>query len=171
LYHVDENAFNPRAWTVTAKQGCQMVFCSCQKSQFSLILESLGMENIIRFHRHFCILWSFGIFGGHLVYFVVIWNILWPFDIYFPILVYCAKKNLATLLRNIVEIHAQTIFDQSIRFRIVVETFPGNSFRAGVLALFEMFQKCMLHSQALRPTCIVSSACQQRRLKYLGKSI
>jgi hypothetical protein len=29
----------------------------------------------------------------------------------------------------------------------------------------------MLHSQALRPTCIVSSACQQRRLKYLGKSI
>jgi hypothetical protein len=37
------------------------------------------------------ILWSFGIFCGHLVYFVVIWYM-------FHILVCATKKNLATLL-------------------------------------------------------------------------
>jgi hypothetical protein len=30
------------------------------------------------------ILWSFGIFYGHLVYFMVIWYILWSFGIFFP---------------------------------------------------------------------------------------
>jgi hypothetical protein len=54
------------------------------------------------------ILWLFGIFCGH---FMVIWYILWPFyvnlvyfvailwlfGIYFPVLVYCTEKNLATL--------------------------------------------------------------------------
>jgi hypothetical protein len=38
------------------------------------------------------------IFYGHLVYFVVIWYILWSFGIFFPVLVSCTKKNLATLL-------------------------------------------------------------------------
>jgi hypothetical protein len=39
----------------------------------------------------------------HLVYFVTIWYILWPFGIFspswyiFPVLVYCTKKNPATL--------------------------------------------------------------------------
>jgi hypothetical protein len=37
------------------------------------------------------ILQTFGIFNDHLVHFVFIWNIS-------PVLVYCAKKNLATLL-------------------------------------------------------------------------
>jgi hypothetical protein len=36
------------------------------------------------------ILQSFGIFYGHWVYFVVIWY-------NFPVLVFCTKKNLATL--------------------------------------------------------------------------
>jgi hypothetical protein len=35
-------------------------------------------------------LWPFDIFYGHLVYFVVIWYIS-------PLLVYCTKRNLATL--------------------------------------------------------------------------
>jgi hypothetical protein len=58
------------------------------------------------------ILWPFGLFYGHLVYFIAIWYILLPFGIfcchlvypinfslvYFPpILVYCTKKNLSTL--------------------------------------------------------------------------
>jgi hypothetical protein len=34
------------------------------------------------------ILWSFGLFCGHWVYFVVIWYILWPFGI-FVIIWYC----------------------------------------------------------------------------------
>jgi hypothetical protein len=36
-------------------------------------------------------LWHFDLFCGHLVYFVVIWY-------FFPILVYCITKNLATPL-------------------------------------------------------------------------
>jgi hypothetical protein len=38
-----------------------------------------------------------GIFYGHLVYFVAIWYILCLFGINFPVLVFCTKKNLATL--------------------------------------------------------------------------
>jgi hypothetical protein len=34
------------------------------------------------------ILWSFGIFCGHLVYFVVIWYILWSFGIFYCHLVH-----------------------------------------------------------------------------------
>jgi hypothetical protein len=49
---------------------------------------------------YFMAVWSilqpFGIFCGHLVYFMVIWYI-------FPVLVCCAKKNLATLLLTIVK--------------------------------------------------------------------
>jgi hypothetical protein len=38
-----------------------------------------------------------GIFYGHLVHFTVFCYILWTFGIFFPILVFCTKKNLATL--------------------------------------------------------------------------
>jgi hypothetical protein len=49
-----------------------------------------------------------GIFYGHLVhftyglllYFMDIWYSLWYFGIFFPVLMFCAKKNLATLLLN-----------------------------------------------------------------------
>jgi hypothetical protein len=47
---------------------------------------------------------DFGMFYGHLVYFTAIWYISGLFGIfqsylvYFPILVNCTKKNLATLL-------------------------------------------------------------------------
>jgi hypothetical protein len=34
------------------------------------------------------IFWPFGIFFGHLVYFVAIWYILWPFGIFYGYLVY-----------------------------------------------------------------------------------
>jgi hypothetical protein len=34
------------------------------------------------------IMWSFGIFRGHLVYFVIIWYILWSFGIFCGHLVY-----------------------------------------------------------------------------------
>jgi hypothetical protein len=47
--------------------------------------------------RCWYILWPFGLFYGHLVYFVVTWYILWSFGIYFSVLVCCTEKNLATL--------------------------------------------------------------------------
>jgi hypothetical protein len=49
------------------------------------------------------ILWTFGLFYGHLVYFTVIWSILRSFGIfygyfvYFSVLVCFTKKNLANL--------------------------------------------------------------------------
>jgi hypothetical protein len=50
-----------------------------------------------------------GIFYVHLVHFTALWDILWPFrmcnvwpfGIYFPVLVSCTKKNLATLLQSV----------------------------------------------------------------------
>jgi hypothetical protein len=33
-------------------------------------------------------LWPFGIFYGHLVYFMAIWYILWPFGVFYGHLVY-----------------------------------------------------------------------------------
>jgi hypothetical protein len=64
-------------------------------------------------YTYFAVIWyipilrSFGIFCGHLVYFAVIWYtyfaviryILWSFGIFFPVLVCCTMKNLATLGR------------------------------------------------------------------------
>jgi hypothetical protein len=44
------------------------------------------------------ILWPLDPIYGHLVYFVTIWYILWLFGIFFPGVVCCTKKNLATLL-------------------------------------------------------------------------
>jgi hypothetical protein len=40
----------------------------------------------------------FGIFDSHLVYFMAFGFILWSFGIFFPVLEYCTKKNLATLV-------------------------------------------------------------------------
>jgi hypothetical protein len=45
------------------------------------------------------ILWSFGIVYGHLRCFVSIGYILCSFGTFFPVLVSCTKKNLATLAR------------------------------------------------------------------------
>jgi hypothetical protein len=43
------------------------------------------------------ILWTFGIFDTNCGYFMTIWCILCSFGTFFPILVSCTKKNLATL--------------------------------------------------------------------------
>jgi hypothetical protein len=44
------------------------------------------------------ILCPFGQFSGHLTYFMNIWHIFCSFGTFFPVLVSCPKKNLATLL-------------------------------------------------------------------------
>jgi hypothetical protein len=55
------------------------------------ILQGLAMDDVAIFYDHF------GLFYGHWKYFMAIWNILWSFGIFFPVLVCCTKKNLATL--------------------------------------------------------------------------
>jgi hypothetical protein len=48
------------------------------------------MKDVGMFYPFWSILWSIDIVYAHLAYFVVIWHI-------FPILVFCTKKNLATM--------------------------------------------------------------------------
>jgi hypothetical protein len=89
-----------------------MVCFQTNKSQFGKIWRILQGNILAYFMTIWCIvrphwkyfmaiwyiLWSFGIFCGHLVYFEVIWYILGSFGIFFPVLVSCTKKNLATLI-------------------------------------------------------------------------
>jgi hypothetical protein len=58
-----------------------------------------------------------GTFYDHLVYFKAIanilwpfWHILWPFGIFLPILVFCTKKNLATLIQSLVPINVWPMY-------------------------------------------------------------
>jgi hypothetical protein len=67
---------------------------SNQKSQFGNNFQGLGLENV-----DIPILWPFGIFFEHLGYFMTIWHIVCSFVTFFPVLVSCTKKNLATLVR------------------------------------------------------------------------
>jgi hypothetical protein len=72
-------------------QGCQMIFFSDQKSQFGSTLEGLANMSCIP------ILWPFGLFYCHLIYFTASWYNWCQFGTFFPVLVCCIKKNLATL--------------------------------------------------------------------------
>jgi hypothetical protein len=130
---------------------------SNQKSQFGWILEGLAMEKVGIFYVYlvystaFENMWSFGIFYGHLIYFMVIvyfmaiwyvlWSsgiyyshlvyvpILWSFGIFSPVLVCCTKKNLATLRQQ------QT---DSLQTDIVFDGYeiksPGKTFSSWITA-------------------------------------
>jgi hypothetical protein len=65
---------------------------SNQKSPLGKILEGLGMEEVGKY-----ILWPFGIYYGQIGTFYVHSLMYWQFGIFSPDLVYCVKKNLATL--------------------------------------------------------------------------
>jgi hypothetical protein len=74
-----------------------------QKSQFGYIVAGLVIEYDGIFYGHLVcfvviwyILWPFGMLCGQLVYFMAIWYVLWTFGIFLPVLVCCTKKNLAT---------------------------------------------------------------------------
>jgi hypothetical protein len=65
-----------------------MVIFSNQKSNLGLAMEVVGTVFV-----HLVYLLPFGIFYGHLIYFLNIRYI-------FPVLVRCSQKNLATLARD-----------------------------------------------------------------------
>jgi hypothetical protein len=65
-------------------------FFSNRKSQFGQILEGPRLENVVIFYGHL------EYFTDVLGYFRTIWYILCSFGTFFPDLVYCVKKNLAT---------------------------------------------------------------------------
>jgi hypothetical protein len=45
----------------------------------------VNFERVLQRKKIWSILMPFGIFYGHLVYFMAIWYILWPFGILFPV--------------------------------------------------------------------------------------
>jgi hypothetical protein len=61
------------------------------KFQIWVIFERLRMKSVRTLYGHLVYRQHFGIFYGHLVYFKVVWYS-------FPVLVCCAKTNLATLV-------------------------------------------------------------------------
>jgi hypothetical protein len=72
-------------------QGCQMAYFQTKNPTLGKFLKGLAMEDV-------------GLFYGNLVYFATTWYNLWQSGIlyshwvhFFTVLVYCLKKNLATL--------------------------------------------------------------------------
>jgi hypothetical protein len=81
-------------WTNPNDQGCQIAYFQAKNPNLGKILRVLGSCN-----GSCCyILCPFGLFYGNLVYFVAISYILGLFGNFFPVLVHCTKKDLATLL-------------------------------------------------------------------------
>jgi hypothetical protein len=70
--------------------GCQMVYFQTKRPNLGKLWRALDCKMLLYF-------WPFGIFYGHLRYFITIWCILCSFGTFFPVLVSCTKKNLATL--------------------------------------------------------------------------
>jgi hypothetical protein len=71
-------AFRNNFMSACTRQGCQMVYFQTKSPNLRIFLEGLALDDS-------------GIFYGTLVYFEVIWCI-------FPILVYCTRENLATVV-------------------------------------------------------------------------
>jgi hypothetical protein len=64
------------------------------------------------------------ILNGHLLYFTAIWYILWPFwyilwsfGIFFPVLVLCTRKNLATL--TVSRCHRYVAFEKELPVSLI----------------------------------------------------
>jgi hypothetical protein len=87
------------------KQGCQMV-CFQTKNP---ILGKFWMVLQWKILVYFMTIWSILL---QLEIFFSIWYILWSFDIFFPDLVFCTKKNLATLGQRSIAV----ICDGYVRF-------------------------------------------------------
>jgi hypothetical protein len=83
-------------------QDCQMVYFRTKNPDLGKKWRVLEWKMLVYFMVIWNILWSFGIFYGHLVY-------LWSFGnvvivgIFYTVLVYCGKKNLATLVTHTVQ--------------------------------------------------------------------
>jgi hypothetical protein len=66
-------------------QGCQMVYFQTKNTNLGKFWRALWWQILVHLMPIWYILWPFGIFCGHLVYFS-------------PVLVCCSKKNPATLI-------------------------------------------------------------------------
>jgi hypothetical protein len=60
-------------------QGCQMAYFQTKCTNLGTFWKDLQWMMVVYFMAILSILWPFGIFCGHLVYFMVIWNIFSQF--------------------------------------------------------------------------------------------
>jgi hypothetical protein len=72
-------------------RGCQIAYFQTKNPNLGKFWKALQWEMLV----YVIATWSI---YGHLVYFVALWYILWLFGTFFPVLVSCTKKNLATLV-------------------------------------------------------------------------
>jgi hypothetical protein len=73
---------------LSAIQGGQMVYFHTKNTnlgKFMRVYEDVVLlsGHLVYFIAIWYILWPFGIFHGHLVYFMAIWYISWPFGIFY----------------------------------------------------------------------------------------
>jgi hypothetical protein len=68
-------------------QGCQMVYFQTKNPNLGTFLRAFEWK------MFFTILWPFGMFCGHLVYFMAVWHSLWSFGIFSPILVFLDQEK------------------------------------------------------------------------------
>jgi hypothetical protein len=73
------------------RQGCQMVYFYTKNTSLCIFRRALEWKMLVYFM-------NIQIIHGHLAYFMAIWYSLWSFGIFFPVLVYLDRKNLATLV-------------------------------------------------------------------------
>jgi hypothetical protein len=99
---VKPNTLHALTWTLSPRrQGCQIVWFQTKDPNLGKNFRASEWKMLIYFMAIWNILWIFGVFFDHSVYFVLIWCI-------FPVLVSCTKKNLATL-------HAGKLFQGPLR--------------------------------------------------------
>jgi hypothetical protein len=72
----------------TREQGCQMLYFQTKNHNLSKFWRILQCWHI---------LWTFGLFSDNLINFMAYGIIGGNFGIFFPVLVWCTEKNLATL--------------------------------------------------------------------------
>jgi hypothetical protein len=80
-------------FVTVGQQGCQMVCFQTKNPNLGKFWRALHTLKI----GYIGILCPFGQFYADLGYFMTIWYILYSFCTFFPVLVSCTKKNLATL--------------------------------------------------------------------------
>jgi hypothetical protein len=77
-----------------SKQGCQMVCFRTKNPNLGKFWRALEWRMLVYFMPIWNMLWPFGIFNGHLAF-------IWQFGIFSSALVYCVKNNLATLFKKV----------------------------------------------------------------------
>jgi hypothetical protein len=77
-------------------QGCQMAYFKTKNTNLGKFLRVLQRKMLVYFMATWPTYLLYRTFGT----FLAIWYLLWLFVMYFPVLVFCIKKNLATLIQS-----------------------------------------------------------------------